>query len=251
MAATLRAAAREHIGRTLDLGRARRPIYRRASGPARVRLGRARRGRGDDEQHERDRDARAAGGRWSWGTLRAFLIVRRSLVNADDPLDDPRRGRVPRPRQRCASARPKVWVGAPPRWAGSAAAELLRAARRLDARVHAELGVDVRHVRADGLLADEQPRGDLAVREPVGEQPAAPRPRASVRPDAVVVAARARSAPRARSSRARRASASAASRSGPRAERDRGGVRGGERCAPRRPARRRASSVASASCRRA
>src|SRR3954466_16332504 len=49
-------------------------------------------------------------------------------------------------------------------------AEPLRAACGLDARVHAELAVEVGHVRADGLLADEQPLGDLAVGQAVGEE---------------------------------------------------------------------------------
>ena len=49
-------------------------------------------------------------------------------------------------------------------------ADRARPAGRLDAAVDAELVVDVADVRADGLLADEQPRRDLAVREPFGEQ---------------------------------------------------------------------------------
>ena len=36
-----------------------------------------------------------------------------------------------------------------------------------------ELGEDVRHVGADGLLADEEPLGDLLVGQAVGEQRAA------------------------------------------------------------------------------
>ena len=50
-------------------------------------------------------------------------------------------------------------------------AELLGPACRLEPRVHVQLFVDVRDVRADGLLADEQPASDLAVGQPVGEEP--------------------------------------------------------------------------------
>jgi hypothetical protein len=49
--------------------------------------------------------------------------------------------------------------------------EPLSAGGRGEARVDVELAEDVRHVRRDGLLADEEPVGDLAVGESVGEQP--------------------------------------------------------------------------------
>src|SRR5690349_11194765 len=38
------------------------------------------------------------------------------------------------------------------------------------ARAHAELGHDVRHVAVHGVLAEHEPLGDLAVREPVGHE---------------------------------------------------------------------------------
>ena len=54
--------------------------------------------------------------------------------------------------------------------------------RGLHPRMHAELGVDVRHVRAHGLDADEQPRSDLAVGEPSASSPRTSASRA-VRPE--------------------------------------------------------------------
>src|SRR4029077_19467657 len=41
---------------------------------------------------------------------------------------------------------------------------------RVRARVGLELGEDVAHVALHGLLADEEPRGDVRVRHPVGQQ---------------------------------------------------------------------------------
>src|SRR4051794_27340099 len=48
--------------------------------------------------------------------------------------------------------------------------ELVGAAGRLDPCVLVEIVEHVREVGADGLLADEQPRCDLPVGEPLGEQ---------------------------------------------------------------------------------
>src|SRR5687767_10783220 len=59
------------------------------------------------------------------------------------------------------AAPPKVDGGAP-----LGVADRARPSGRLDAAVNAELVVDVADVGGDGLLADEQPRGDLAVGEP-------------------------------------------------------------------------------------
>src|SRR5262249_54157017 len=63
------------------------------------------------------------------------------------------------------------WAAQPPRCGSVEDAELLRPACRLDARVDAELVEDVREVRADRLLADEEPAGDLAVGHALGQQP--------------------------------------------------------------------------------
>src|SRR4051794_1861384 len=62
------------------------------------------------------------------------------------------------------------WGANHPRWVLLEYAEPLCPARGLDARVHAQLPVDVRHMGADGLLADEEAGRDLAVGEPVREE---------------------------------------------------------------------------------
>src|SRR4051794_13738257 len=59
---------------------------------------------------------------------------------------------------------------APPRWWTSDDAEGAGAAGGLGARVHVELAEDVGEVGRDRLLSDEQPLGDLAVGQPLGEE---------------------------------------------------------------------------------